>query len=164
LERLADEDTLVPLANRRAFVRELSRMMSFAERYDSYGAVIYFDVNHLKSINDKHGHAAGDAVLKHISEVLLAQVRTSDLVGRLGGDEFGVALAQTDKEAALVKATSLAVAITESSLAWNGAPLKLSVSWGIHPFSGADHADTALAAADRAMYDQKRGATTPPKS
>ena len=63
LERLADEDTLVPLANRRAFLRELSRMMSFVERYATASSVLYFDVNDLKKINDAHGHAAGDAAL-----------------------------------------------------------------------------------------------------
>ncbi|MBI3707288.1 MAG: GGDEF domain-containing protein, partial [Proteobacteria bacterium] len=81
LERLADQDTLTPVANRRAFVRELSRMMSFAERYDTVSSVIYFDVNGLKAINDAHGHAAGDAVLAHVARVLTQSVRDSDFVG-----------------------------------------------------------------------------------
>src|SRR5690242_21775827 len=59
LERLADEDSLMPIANRRAFVRELSRMMAFAQRYGTPASVIYFDLDGLKAVNDEHGHAAG---------------------------------------------------------------------------------------------------------
>ncbi len=157
LERLADEDPLAPIANRRAFVRELSRLMSFAERYGSTGAVLYFDVNDLKRINDRHGHSAGDAALKLIAEVLRANVRESDVVGRLGGDEFGVALAQVEPSAAAEKAAFLADAIVRRPLEWDGATIPLSVSWGAYPFSGAEQADTAIEAADRAMYDVKRG-------
>lgn len=156
LERLADEDTLLPLANRRAFVRELSRMMSFAERYGSTGGVVYFDVNHLKRVNDAHGHAAGDAALRRITEILRAKVRESDLIGRLGGDEFGVALAQLEPSAVVEKAQMLAAAIDAAPFEWNGAKIALSVAWGAYPFKGSELADDALEAADRAMYDRKR--------
>src|SRR5919197_911150 len=83
LERLADEDALMPIANRRAFIRELSRMMAFAERYDTPASVVYFDLNGLKQINDTWGHAAGDAALQHVSRTLVESVRNSDVVGRL---------------------------------------------------------------------------------
>jgi len=155
LERLADEDTLVPLANRRAFVRELSRMVSFAERYGLTGSVLYFDVNNLKRINDEHGHAAGDAALMRIAELLLANVRESDVVGRLGGDEFGVILAQADEATAREKAASLAALIAAAPLDWEGKSIPLSVAYGLQPLAGT--ADDALNAADRAMYRHKRG-------
>ena len=83
---------MLPLLNRRAFVRELTRYISFAGRYNTPASLIYFDLNHLKKTNDTLGHAAGDAVLAHFTEVLTAHVRDSDSVGRLGGDEFGVLL------------------------------------------------------------------------
>src|SRR3546814_3521227 len=73
-------------------------MAAFEERYGAAGAVLYFDVNDLKAINDRYGHAAGDAVLKQICEILLRETRASDVVGRLGGDEFGVILAQRSEE------------------------------------------------------------------
>ena len=98
LETLADQDALTSLLNRRAFVRELSRMMAFAERYKAPSSVIYFDVNGMKQINDSLGHAAGDAALGHLGKVLLENVRASDVVGRLGGDEFAVLLAQVGRE------------------------------------------------------------------
>src|SRR3546814_8460593 len=84
LEQLADQDTLAPVLNRRAFIRELGRMAAFEERYGAAGAVLYFDVNGLKALNDTHGHAAGEAVLRRVCEILLRDTRASDVVGRLG--------------------------------------------------------------------------------
>lgn len=106
LEKLADEDTLVPVANRRAFVREMSRMVAYAERYGAHTSVLYFDVNGFKQINDQHRHAVGDAALQHVAMLLAENIRESDIVGRLGVDEFGVILAQADSEAANEKATT----------------------------------------------------------
>ncbi|MEQ8354752.1 MAG: GGDEF domain-containing protein [Kiloniellaceae bacterium] len=156
LERLADQDTLAPVLNRRAFVRELSRMAAFEERYGPAGSVLYFDINGMKAINDRHGHAAGDAVLKGVSEVLLRETRASDVVGRLGGDEFGVILAQSGLEMAAGKADRLAAAIAAEAIEWNGAPLRVSVAYGAHALSSGQRADDALEAADKAMYANKR--------
>ncbi|HEY6335320.1 MAG TPA: diguanylate cyclase, partial [Alphaproteobacteria bacterium] len=71
LERLADEDTLVPVVNRRAFVRELSRILSYARRHNVPCSIVYFDLNDLKTINDAHGHGAGDAALAHVASILV---------------------------------------------------------------------------------------------
>ncbi|MBV8534728.1 MAG: GGDEF domain-containing protein, partial [Alphaproteobacteria bacterium] len=75
LEQLADQDPLTPVQNRRAFVRELTRMMSFADRYDTVSSMIYFDLNGLKPVNDTYGHAAGDAVIAYVARVLVENVR-----------------------------------------------------------------------------------------
>ena len=155
LEQLADQDALAPIANRRAFVRELSRIMAFAERYDTESSVIYFDVNGLKPINDTHGHSAGDATLMRIADVLVENVRESDVVGRLGGDEFAVILSQAGETTALEKAASLVQTIENSPLNWNGAEIAIHVSYGVYTFRGGDTAGEALAAADRAMYENK---------
>jgi len=156
LERLADEDALMPIANRRAFIRELSRMMAFAERYDSAASVVYFDLNGLKKINDTHGHAAGDAALQHVARVLVESVRTSDVVGRLGGDEFGVLLVQTDHETAIRKAAQLAEAIAARPLLWQGIEIPLSAAYGTHSFRGTENASEAIEAADKEMYERKK--------
>ena len=156
LEDLADLDALVPVANRRAFVRELSRLMAFAERYGAPGSVIYFDINGMKEINDTFGHNAGDAAIRHVSEILLRNVRGSDVVGRLGGDEFGVILSQSDQSTAAAKANALAAAITGSPLAWEGQAIGIEISFGSYSFAGSEGVDEALAAADRAMYEHKR--------
>ena len=159
LEQLADQDTLTPVLNRRAFVRELSRVMAFSERYGAASAVLYFDVNGLKAINDTHGHAAGDAALSHVAQVLMHQVRGSDIVGRLGGDEFGVILVQVDSQGAQAKATQLAQAIEAQPVAWNGDALTVGASFGVHSLTPGQQADEALDAADRAMYERKRNSS-----
>ena len=161
LEDLADRDSLAPVLNRRAFVRELARMISFAERYGAPGSVLYFDVDGMKAINDRHGHGAGDLVVKHAAETLLARLRGSDLVGRLGGDEFGVILTQAGNEAAQAKARSLAEAIRETPVHWNGVALKIGISYGVYTFAGGEHVEDALNLADKAMYAYKRRAAAP---
>tara|TARA_R110002072_G_scaffold122455_3_gene257009 strand:- start:626 stop:1546 length:921 start_codon:yes stop_codon:yes gene_type:complete len=156
LEELSDRDPLVPVLNRRAFVRELSRFMAFAERYGVTGSVIYFDVNGMKGLNDTLGHPAGDAALTHVTNLLMASVRESDIVGRLGGDEFAVILAQADKSVAATKAQELADRIANSSFEFEGYSITVMVSFGVCCFTGSESVDAALDAADRAMYEHKR--------
>jgi diguanylate cyclase (GGDEF)-like protein len=156
LEELADRDALAPVMNRRAFVRELARMIAFAERYGVAGSVLYLDVDGMKQVNDTHGHAAGDAALQQVAEILLGNIRKSDVVGRLGGDEFGVILAQASPEEGAAKAAVLAAAIEASPAEWRGTKLELGVSFGVYTFAGGEQAAEALDAADKAMYAQKR--------
>lgn len=156
LSRLADLDPLAPVVNRRAFMRELTRAMSYARRYGTPGCLVYFDINGLKTINDRYGHAAGDAVLVRVAQVLVENLRESDVVGRLGGDEFGVVLRRADAATGREKAAALAAVLAGTPLAWNGEEIALSVAIGCHAFSPDDDADHALADADRAMYADKR--------
>ena len=155
LEKLADEDALMPVANRRAFVRELSRLMSFAQRYGATSSIVYFDVNGMKKINDSHGHAAGDAALQHVAKILVENVRNHDVVGRLGGDEFGVLLVQTDQASADEKGTKLAEAIESNPVIWKDQRLQLTAAWGAYAFTGEDNVAKAIEAADQAMYRRK---------
>ena len=161
LERLADEDALTPIANRRAFVRQLTRMIAFTQRYGVAASVVYIDVNNMKQINDAYGHPAGDAALRHIATVLRDNIRSSDTVGRLGGDEFGVILAQTGEEQAHNKAAALAEAIAATPLRWAGELVPVSAAYGVHAFSGRENPQHAIEAADRAMYEQKRAMPHP---
>jgi diguanylate cyclase (GGDEF)-like protein len=156
LERLADQDSLVPLVNRRAFVRELSRIMALGQRYGVASTLVYFDINGMKQINDTHGHAAGDAALLQVADTVLENVRTSDVVGRLGGDEFGVILYQSDEELSQQKAEMLANAIRSRPLIWEGQDIPISLSYGFYTLTGDENAGDALDKADRAMYAQKQ--------
>jgi diguanylate cyclase (GGDEF)-like protein len=156
LEELADQDTLLPVANRRAFVRELSRVMSHVERYNAPHCVLFFDLNGLKRINDTLGHAAGDMALLTVARTLIDNTRESDMVGRLGGDEFGVILAQADQAAANAKAARLAQLIETQNVEWRGHRVALSVAYGTYALKGKENAADALHAADRAMYARKR--------
>ncbi len=156
LESLADQDALAPVLNRRAFVRELTRMMAYAERYGVPGSVLYFDVDEMKQVNDQLGHAAGDAVLRRVAETLVRESRASDVVGRLGGDEYAVILIQADAPAAAAKAAALAQAVAAAPVDWQGQTLGITLSYGIHTFAGGERVEEALDAADRAMYARKR--------
>jgi diguanylate cyclase (GGDEF)-like protein len=155
LERLADEDALMPVANRRAFMRELSRLMALTKRYDSVSSVVYLDLNGMKGINDRFGHNAGDAALQRVAQILLENTRHADIVARLGGDEFGLLLVKTDQLNAEEKAAKLAAAIEQSPLVWEGEPVCLSAAFGAYCFNGRETVAEALAAADQAMYRAK---------
>ncbi|MEQ1863736.1 MAG: GGDEF domain-containing protein [Micropepsaceae bacterium] len=155
-ETAADQDGLLPVLNRRAFVREMSRIMSFGDRYNLNASLIYFDLDGFKAINDAFGHAAGDAALNHVSSLLVGNVRESDIVGRLGGDEFGVILAKADQAQAEKKARLLSDLFLAQPFEWNGKPLPLSFAYGVHAFKKGEDADVALANADKAMYAAKR--------
>jgi diguanylate cyclase (GGDEF)-like protein len=157
LETMADQDALLPILNRRAFVREMSRIISFAERYQLPASLLYFDLDHFKEINDQHGHAAGDAVLAHVSQLLTENVRESDVVGRLGGDEFGIILAKADEEQAQAKSGSLAELITSRPTIWENVKLNVHCTHGAYTFRPGENANQAIAKADEAMYASKRG-------
>ena len=156
VQAVADQDSLLPLLNRRAFVREMSRIISFGDRYDLSASLIYFDLDGFKEVNDTHGHAAGDAVLHHVAQILTDNVRESDVVGRLGGDEFGIILAKADRPAAEKKAQSLSEAFARHPCEWEGKPLRTSLAFGVHVFQKGENPDKAMADADRAMYAAKR--------
>jgi diguanylate cyclase (GGDEF)-like protein len=160
MERLADQDTLVPIPNRRAFVREMSRVISYNQRYDAVSSLVYMDLNDFKNINDKHGHAAGDAALLHVANILSENLRESDMLGRLGGDEFGIILSHTDAEQALIKGRQLAQAIMNAPVEHDGVKLTITASYGITTFKQGQSAQEAMDAADRAMYAQKNSLKT----
>jgi len=155
-EKTADQDGMLPVLNRRAFVRELTRTIAVTDRYNTPASLIYFDLNHLKKTNDTHGHAAGDMVLAHFASVLTANVRDSDCVGRLGGDEFGVLLSHANHIQALKKADRLAATLQASPIQWNGNTIPVSFAYGAFELTSGDNPDVAMARADQAMYEQKR--------
>ncbi|MFW6413565.1 MAG: GGDEF domain-containing protein [Oceanicaulis sp.] len=155
LETLADHDVFLPVLNRRAFLREVSKALALAERHDAPSALVYFDLNGFKAINDTHGHAAGDAALAKVAELLTGHVRETDAVGRLGGDEFGVVLTLTPAPAAEAKAAELAKAIADTVIAHEGVELRLGAAWGVRALERGLEVETAMAEADRAMYARK---------
>jgi diguanylate cyclase (GGDEF)-like protein len=153
-EGLADRDALTPLLNRRAFVRELGRARTAAQRYGFALSLVYFDLDGFKTLNDRLGHAAGDAALQAVAERLSANVRESDVVGRMGGDEFAVVLVQADQPTAEAKAATLAEAI-EHDLGVPG-DARLRVSYGVREISAEIDPETLIAEADAAMFEAKR--------
>ena len=156
LERAADTDPLVPVYNRRAFMREIVRAQTVMARYDLLSTLIFFDLNAFKSINDRYGHGVGDDLLKKIGTVLLAGVRDCDMVARLGGDEFGVLLFKTDPKLARIKAATLSCRIAEQSVVMPTGKVSVSAAWGVAPCEPEDQPEQVLDRADRAMYMAKR--------
>jgi diguanylate cyclase (GGDEF)-like protein len=155
---LADMDALTPVLNRRAFLRETKRVSAFAQRYGSSASLVFFDLDNFKSVNDRFGHAAGDEALKAVAKRLLANVRESDLVGRMGGDEFAVLLSQADKETALAKAHTLADAIRAQPVQFGEWSAPLHVSFGVREIEPGADPEVSLAEADAAMFVRKRRA------
>nr|WP_281500558.1 GGDEF domain-containing protein [Kordiimonas marina] len=157
LEDVADTDALLPVPNRRAFVRELNRMISFAQRYGTPSTLMFIDLNDMKQINDKYGHETGDKALLHVAQLLTENVRSTDVVGRLGGDEFGVILAQADEEVGQMKADTLTKLIAEHPFHTPGGDeIRMSLAYGTYTFRQGDQPDEALDRADKAMYAHKK--------
>jgi diguanylate cyclase (GGDEF)-like protein len=156
MARTADQDMLLPVLNRRAFVREISRFIAFAERYGIPSSLLYFDLDDFKSVNDAHGHNAGDLVLRHFADLLQGQIRDSDVLARIGGDEFAIILAHVTLDQAEKKGASLAQSLREKPAVWNGHNVKLNFSYGAYELHAGASVEDAMAQADRAMYAQKR--------
>lgn len=155
LEHRVDEDALLPVLNRRGFERELERTLAYVARHGTDVCLIYIDLDDFKAVNDKHGHAAGDAALMHISEILLANVRRSDVVARIGGDEFTILLHRADEQAAQLKADQLRKALASSGLVFEGKEIPLSLTAGVTMLTAKDEPEAALKRADRLMYAGK---------
>jgi diguanylate cyclase (GGDEF)-like protein len=155
LERLADTDPLTGLPNRRAFMRELDRAIARVGRYQSTIALMYVDLDNLKSANDAHGHAAGDAVLNHVAGLLRSALRAGDFVARIGGDEFALLVEPVDAASAEAKARTLSGAAKSSQLIWNRKVVSIGVSIGVTMIDADDTAQALLGRADAAMYAAK---------
>jgi diguanylate cyclase (GGDEF)-like protein len=159
LERLSREDALTGLANRRSWDETLAREFERSRRTDSGLAVLLCDLDHLKEINDRHGHAAGDRVLQTIAGVLRERVRVGDLAARLGGDEFGVICPDTDLDAASALAVDLQARIGELSTL-DGSGSAVTVSIGAASRKAGDlTANDVVQRADDRLYSAKRTRT-----
>lgn len=155
LESMADEDPLTPAMNRRAFLREMERAAAASERYRVPNSVVFIDIDGFKAVNDRFGHAAGDEVLTAVARALVENVRASDAVGRLGGDEFGVILARADEAQAAEKAAALIALLGDIAVERDGERIPVTATAGCFTMGPGTSAADALAAADRAMYANK---------
>lgn len=158
LDRLSCMDPLVPAANRRGLVKQLSMVLARHERHGVPAAMLFVDVDGLKTINDRYGHSAGDAALIHLTELMSSSVRKTDLVARIGGDEFVIMLDHSTLEVAIEAARRLAEQVADSDFIFNGVALELSVAIGLAMIERGDTPETVLDRADQAMYRQKHAA------
>ena len=158
-ELLADNDALCPMFNRRAFEREVRREIALASRFGTPLSLIFTDLDHFKPVNDIYGHATGDAVLLKVSEILHGLTRDTDIVGRLGGDEFGIVLSQAtlaDSEQKAAQLTERIDALTVRGPDDGPAPeLRIGASCGVVSWQPGEDAQHLIARADQAMFAQK---------
>lgn len=156
LEARADVDPLLDILNRRGFERELVRSLAYVKRYGAAAALILIDLDGFKAVNDRHGHAAGDALLKAVARQLVGQVRASDVVARLGGDEFAVLMWNLGAAQATAKAGELETAIAAAGVRHGDARLSVGASAGIVPLAPDATPAEISDAADKAMYARKK--------
>jgi diguanylate cyclase (GGDEF)-like protein len=158
LDTLAHQDSLINLPNRRGFMRELERLIARVDRYGINAAMLFVDLDGLKMINDTFGHRAGDEALIQVANLLAKGVRSSDVVARIGGDEFGILLEASDDNDAHETATRLVDQICGCEFMHDGEALPLSVAIGVGMIDALDTAEEVMQRADEAMYLRKAAA------
>ena len=158
LDQLAHLDSLVPLPNRRGLVRQLEMLIARVDRYGDAAAMLFVDLDGLKMLNDSLGHTAGDAALIQVALLLVGEVRASDTVARIGGDEFAILLDRADEASASETARRLVNLIAESPFSHEGIAMPLSVAVGVTMIERGDDPVRVMARADQAMYRVKAAA------
>ena len=156
LRHLAETDPLTGLWNRRKFFELLDIEQARVHRYERPGTVLSLDIDHFKAVNDRHGHAVGDAMLVHFARLIRQQLRQVDIVGRVGGEEFAVILPETDRHAAWQVAEKLRAIVEATPLVLeSGQKIPVTVSLGLAVLEGGSNTDTVMLAADQALYRAK---------
>jgi diguanylate cyclase (GGDEF)-like protein len=157
LDRLASTDPLTGLFNRRLLFIRLEQELARARRIGSELCLAYLDIDHFKKINDTYGHLTGDEVLKKLSEIMNGMLRKSDVLARMGGEEFLIMLPDTGLDGAQLISERLRQRIQESEFLFGGAKIPVTISLGIlHvPASMTDPPDELLRRADEALYVSK---------
>lgn len=155
LDQLAHEDALIAMPNRRGFLRELERLIARVDRYGDEAAMLFVDLDGLKGINDSFGHRAGDEALIRVASLLAQGIRRSDLVARIGGDEFGILLENADHDRAQETAARLGDLISKCEFLHEGNEHPLSVAIGVAMIGSGDSAEEVIARADEEMYRRK---------
>ncbi|HWU03494.1 MAG TPA: sensor domain-containing diguanylate cyclase [Novosphingobium sp.] len=158
LRRIADSDQLTGALSRRGFLARIEDEIERWRRYRRPACVVMVDVDHFKFVNDMHGHQVGDTVLRDMAARLMAVMRPTDVLGRLGGEEFGILLPETDGEHGLAAAERFRQTLSENPVTLaDHAPLQVTASFGVAPLTeGLTRAEQWLAMADAPLYRAKR--------
>ncbi len=157
-EKQARTDELTEMRNRRAFYELAELAMAQARRYKDPLALISLDIDHFKKVNDTWGHATGDETLRLVALIIQREIRTSDIAGRIGGEEFAIVLPRASPEHAVAMAERLRAAMEKAPMYHDKGKIHFTASFGVALMSAqADSLDQLLAEADRALYDAKAG-------
>lgn len=156
LERASNTDPLTGVGNRRHFARVMAREMARSRRFRHPLAVLMVDIDLFKRVNDQYGHLVGDQVIRRVAEACACGSRESDVVARLGGEEFAVLLPEADSEGARASAERIRETVEQMELVVPGkAPVRCTVSLGLAEMRGEDLPDAFLRRADKALYRAK---------
>jgi len=157
LQQIAKQDSMTGALTRRGFFAEVEREFRRAGRYDRPSTLVVIDVDHFKSINDRYGHPAGDAVLVSIANSCMATMRRSDIFGRIGGEEFGLLLPETDAEEAREAAERIRQMVESTIVQVGGVEVRTTVSLGVAPRPAATETVAAwFGETDIALYEAKQ--------
>ena len=149
-------DGLTSTFNRRYFIDRLHAEVRFAHRHEKTLALLFVDIDHFKAINDQHGHPAGDEVLAGVARVMMATIRTEDVLARYGGEEFAVICREIEPDGAQALGERLRGAVESQRFEHAGKVIPVTVSVGVVVGRKIDDTNAFIAAADGAMYDAKR--------
>jgi diguanylate cyclase (GGDEF)-like protein len=155
LEQQIETDPLLEILNRRGFERELNRALAHVKRYRTAAGLIFIDLNNFKTINDRHGHLAGDAILKAVATLLNSHTRASDVVGRFGGDEFVLLLWNATERHVRAKAREHETMIAALEVAFADKMLRAHATAGVAMLAPDDSATKVVERADADMYARK---------
>jgi diguanylate cyclase (GGDEF)-like protein len=156
VQELATHDGLTGLFNRRHFFELAERSMNLSRRYDRPLAAAMTDIDHFKEVNDTHGHAVGDEVIREVAHRLMTVLRAADILCRYGGEEFAVLLPETGAAEVPAVAVRLHRAVTERPVQTAAGPLRITVSVGVAALLPEESLETLLKKADEALYTAKR--------
>jgi diguanylate cyclase (GGDEF)-like protein len=159
LEQLSRTDRLTGLFNRGYWEECLSQEFARHRRSQSTSSLVIFDIDHFKRVNDTYGHPAGDAVIRRVAELTRQHMRSTDIAGRYGGEEFVVLLPDTDLQGAVTFAERLRLAVQETSVVHAEQPLSFTISLGIALLSAnsCESHGQLVERADQALYQSKEG-------
>lgn len=159
LESLVSTDALTGVLNRRGFEAELRRTLDLAQRHGETGVLLFVDLDDFKSINDTYGHDAGDEVLRQMALLLTRSVRRSDVVARVGGDEFIVLLTKACAIGGMRRKKTLEQSLRSAVVHWQDQVIRIGASVGARSYGPSDTCEVLIREADEQMYAQKSGRT-----
>ncbi len=156
LRVMANTDELTGVNNRRRFIELLGLEIERAKKNQQALCLMVLDIDHFKTVNDRFGHAVGDNVLNHFAKVLSSSVREIDIIGRLGGEEFGVILPETPSEKAYIVAKRICLKIASGQIIPPAKDIKVTASIGLTQLKQGESSHQIMVRADSAMYVAKR--------
>ncbi|MCE5257253.1 MAG: diguanylate cyclase [Spirochaetaceae bacterium] len=158
LYRYANYDTLTRIFNRRRFFDDCEKEISRCIRYEKMISLIMIDLDHFKRVNDQYGHQAGDKVLYEVAQVMRKRLRRSDILGRYGGEEFGIMLVETEPQNGQIVADDIRKSIESLTIVYKDIPIKITASVGLAASDGKSAGlslERLLNSADKALYQAK---------